>query len=144
MKIVVDFLNGNNYWQEKVLFSAEQASNVLSDIEFIRDLAAFPAFDFTADRPTIISNKLLDTKEITICVGFYRKWLTRAIAYEQNGAVYFNVCKEGRGAGSPGNLAHEVMHALGYSHNGNSPAGNQYTVPWWVGNEVEKFLKGKV
>lgn len=139
MKIVIEFQNGSCYWIKKIEKNAEQVSRVLSDPAFLAKVRSWPRFDFTEKTPDQDTKAIEHAGTVTIRVGFYSKWFTRAIAYESDGAIYFNVRKEGYGAGSPGNLAHEVMHALGFSHNGNSPAGNANTVPWRVGEWVEEW-----
>ena len=133
MRIIVQFLGGTQYWQDKITANAAQASAILSDPAFIAKIRAWPGFDFTGETPDQIADKIQNAGEVTIKVGFYSKWWTRAIAYEQDGAVYFNTRKESYGAGSKGNIAHEVTHALGYEHNGNAAAGNLNTVPYRIG-----------
>lgn len=141
MNILVKFLNGNEYWQAKVLKSARQASAVLSDPVFLAKVRAVPKFDFTSDTPVQVGDKLAAAGDVTIQVGFYSKWLTRAIAYEENQAVYVNTRKESAGAGGPDNMAHETMHAMGWSHDGNSPAGQENTVPWLIGSMVDAAVE---
>lgn len=136
MNIIVKFLNGNAYWQAKVLKSAEQASQILSDHFFLAKVRAVPKFDFTSDTPAQVGDKLEAAGDVVINVSFYRKWPALAIASETPGQVSFNVCKEKQGAGNPENVTHETMHAMGWSHDGNSPRGNENTVPWLVGKMV--------
>jgi hypothetical protein len=100
-----------------------------------------PKFDYTSDTPAQVADKLASAAEVTISVGFYWNPFGPAVAKEGNGLVRFNSAKESRGAGSPGNVAHELMHALGYEHNGNYPAGNEHTVPWVIGGFVEEFAR---
>lgn len=142
MNIVVTCLNGSKYWREKVAFSAEQASHVLSDPKFLDQVRAVPFFDFTADTPAQIADRIVAASDVQISVSFYWNPFGKAIAKESENLVSFNRCKERYGAGSPGNVAHEVMHRMGWSHNGNSPAGNQGTVPWLIGGMVEKAVRG--
>lgn len=139
MKIIINFLNGDSYWQDKVRVSSDRAADILSSPPFLSKVRSFPMFDFCADSPTHVGDKLESTTEIKINVGFYSKRWTKAIAYEEGGAVNFNTRKEAGGAGSAGNVAHEVMHALGYSHDGNSPQGQQHTVPYAIGNWVDEW-----
>lgn len=137
MKITVTFLNGSDYWQNKILDSAARASAILSDPAFLEAVRKRGRFDCTTHAPTQVADRLEHAGEVTIKVGFYSRWWTRAIAYEKNDTVFFNTRKESRGAGSPANIAHEVMHALGYRHNGNYTAGNENTVPYVIGDMVE-------
>lgn len=139
MNIIVKFLGGSTYWQSLILVNAKTASTVLSAPSTIDKISAFPVFDFTADTPAQVADKIAGAGDVTISVGFFWNPFARDIAYEESGAVYFNRAKQSRGAGSPGNIAHETMHALGFQHNGNSPLGQQNTVPWWVGNLVDSI-----
>jgi hypothetical protein len=134
MKIIVSFLNGSRYWQDLVLENAAKASAALSDPKFIAKVRTWPGFDFTSSTPAQVGDVLEDAGDVVIKVGFYKGWWwSRAIGYEQDGAIYFNTRKEAYGAGGVGNIAHEVMHFLGFSHDGNSPAGQENTVPWRIG-----------
>lgn len=142
MNIVINFLNGSDYWQEKVKASAAEASKALSDPAFLAKIRAYPMFDYTSDTPAQVADKLEQAGDVTVKVGFFSKWFTREIAFEDANGVHFNTRKESAGAGGPGDLAHELMHQLGYQHNGNSAAGNQYTVPYWIGDQVDQFLNG--
>jgi hypothetical protein len=139
MKINISFLNGSPYWQDLVTKNAGIASSILSSADFLAKVAAFPKFDNTDETPGMVALKLQTTLEVNINVGFYWNWFSRAIAYEEDGSVYFNTAKESRGAGSAGNIAHECMHALGYEHNGNYSAGNLFTVPYWIGDQVDEI-----
>lgn len=141
MIISVNFLNGSDYWRNKVLASAEDASRALSDPGFIARVRAWPKFDFCDKTPDQVADHLERMDHVTISVGFYKGWFwSRAIAYEENDQVWFNTRKEAYGAGGAPNLAHETMHKLGYRHNGNSPAGNENTVPWRIGQWVAEWL----
>lgn len=144
MKIKIIFLGGSDYWRKKIQNAAMQVEAILSDADFLNaKVAAHPKFDFTKDSPVLVASKIMNTEVVTVRVGFYCKWLTKAIAYESGGAIYFNTRKESAGAGSWGNVMHEVLHALGYSHNGNSAAGNGNSVPYKVPDLAEAWLKEK-
>lgn len=141
MRIIVNFLSGNSYWQDLVTQNAAVASERLSDPNFIAWIRSLPGFDNTYDTAAQVADKIENAGEVQINVGFYSSLFTRAIAYEADGGVYFNTRKEKYGAGSVGNIVHETMHAppFNYQHNGNSPVGNQNTVPWRVGNEADTW-----
>ena len=142
MKLLINFLSGTLYSQDLVRTSAATVSTVMSDARFLSQVENVVSYDYTADSPAQIADKIRNAGEVKINVGFYRGWFwSRAIAYEQDGAIYFNTRKFGYGAGGVENVAHEFMHALGYAHNGNSPAGNEHTVPWMIGKMVGKFVK---
>lgn len=143
MKIISSFLSGGAYWQAKIRTSCEQASEALSDPALLQSIRDHEPFDFTDQTPDQIADHFAMAGEIVIHVGFYSSWLTRAIAYEEQGAVFVNTRKEAYGAGSPGNMAHETAHAMDYEHDGNSAAGNENTVPYVIGNLVDAWIKAK-
>lgn len=136
MKIKIEFLNGTIGNQLKVRESAQRASEVLSDPEFIEKVRSHSGFDFTNHTPGMVAATLENVREVAIKVGFYREWWpwSKVIAYEENGEVWFNTRKAE--AGDVGNVAHETMHAMGFSHNGNAASGNQNTIPYWIGEQV--------
>lgn len=140
MQIKINFdLSVNKYWRDKLTASALKASVIMSASPFIEAIRTHDGFDSTDETPTQVAVKLSNTGDVEITVGIYSKFFTKAIAYEVEGAVFFNTRKESYGAGSPGNIAHEVMHALGYTHNGNAASGNENTVPYYVGNLVDEM-----
>lgn len=141
MDIIVAFENGDDYWQNLVTTNAAKASAILSDPAFLAWVRSQPSFDFTELTPVEVAEKIERSGDIKIRVGFYAKRFTRAIAYEVDGEEFFNTDKEAYGSGGVGNIAHETMHALGFSHDGNSPEGNQQTVPWAIGNYAETWGK---
>lgn len=140
MRIIVNFLSGSEYWESKIKANAEEASRRLSDPAFLAWVKSWSQFDFSGDTPLQVSEKLAAAGDVKINVGFYSKLLTLAIAYEEDDAVFFNTRKESYGAGGVGNIAHEVMHAMGYSHNGNSARGNENTVPYRIGEWIETWV----
>lgn len=141
MQIQINFIGGTDYWKKKIQDAALKVQGILSDESFLQTVAAHPKFDFTKDSSVIVASRIMNAQSVTVKVGFYSKCLTRAIAYETDGAIYFNTRKEAAGAGSWQNVMHEVLHALGYSHNGNSPGGNQNTVPYMVPDLAEAWLE---
>ena len=143
MNIKVTFLNGSNYWQQLVLNSAEKASDILSDPAFLLKISNITHYDFCIETPIQIGDKIRAVGEITIEVGFYSKWFTKAIAYEECKKIWFNTRKKAYGAGGVGNIVHETLHALGYKHNGNATAGNEFTVPYLIGDLADGWVLTK-
>lgn len=139
MRIIPIFLNGTQYWQDLVTLSAQRASAILSDSDFIEHVRNWALFDDTVVSADDVGTTIERAGEVRIKVGFYSSFWTRAIAYEANGEVHFNTRKERSGAGGIGNVAHEVMHVLGFKHRGNSPSGNENTVPWRIGGWADKW-----
>lgn len=143
MKINAIFLFKNNkYWHEKLSKSIAETEALLNDKDLTGKLRALsPKLDHTSDTWQEVLDRIENAGEITVKFGLYSRWWTRAIAYEQNGAVYFNTRKESRGAGSVWNVMHEVLHVLGYHHLGNSTSGNENSVPYLVPELIRK-VKG--
>lgn len=142
MRINCDFLNGTTYWQNKVLASARRGGEILSNPGFLDVIEAHTGFDFCNMPPRAVRDKIEHIESIMIKVGFYRGWWwSKAIAFEENGEVWFNTRKEAYGAGGLNNVIHETMHALGFSHNGNSAIGNENTVPYWIGNKAAEWAR---
>lgn len=142
MKIQVTFIGGSASWQTFISESAQTAAAVLTDPDFVTKVRAWPQFAFTDKSPAQVAAALLANDIVTINVGFYSHPLGWSIAKEEGGVVLFNTSKRSRGAGSPGNLAHEVMHVLGFSHDGNQMVGNENTVPYRIGQWVDEALTG--
>ena len=141
MKIEIEYQGGTCYWKNKVTASALYAAAILSTPDFLQRVALHPSFDFTDKSSLQVAGVIKTTEVAKIKVGFYYKWwFTKAIAYEQDGAVYFNTAKEGYGAGDWPNVMHELLHSLGFQHNGNSPSGQQNTVPWKVVELAKTWL----
>lgn len=141
MKITINFLNGSEYWRAKILSNADIAGRLLADESFLDHIATHPSFDFCPDVPSVVRAKILSTPEITINVSFFWKWLTREIAFEDSMGCHFNTTKEKQGAGSVGDIIHEMLHQLHYSHRGNARAGNENTAPYWIGDEADAWIE---
>jgi len=142
MRIEVIFSGGSSNWQAFISESAKTAAAVLSDPTFIAKVRAWPGFDFSQNTPAQVGDTIEAANVVDVKIGFYDHPLGPSIAKEVAGAVLFNTSKRNRGAGSPGNLAHEVMHVLGFSHNGNQLAGNENSVPYRIGQWVDEALTG--
>ncbi|EFF84515.1 hypothetical protein HMP0015_0008, partial [Acinetobacter haemolyticus ATCC 19194] len=59
------------------------------------------------------------------------------IAYEKNQVIHINTAKSA--AGTPGNLAHEFTHTLGYTHFTNFSWLGRSSVPYVTGRFVDKI-----
>ncbi|MFZ5439855.1 MAG: hypothetical protein ACOZQL_07585 [Myxococcota bacterium] len=121
MEVAIQFVGGGADWHDYVNASAVKAARVLSSPEFLARVRAHPRFDFTEETPAQVATRLESAGRVVVVVGFYWNPLGVAIAREVDGRVELNTAKRGRGAGSAANIAHELMHVLGYSHDGNSP-----------------------
>jgi hypothetical protein len=90
-----------------------------------------------------VTTKIVSAKE-TANIIFYYKRFSKAVGYENgDGNIYANT-KFWSGYGicnMVSNVTHEVTHKLGFSHNGNSPAGNENTVPYRANAAIESCCK---
>jgi hypothetical protein len=139
MKIKVHFLGGSKEWQDKIEDSAKTVGKLFSNTLFLNAVANHGKFDHTKLNAYEVANLILHTREIQIYVGFYSNFFTRAIAYERNGRIFFNTRKEA--AGTWANIMHESLHVLGFSHNGNTPRGNENSVPYKLPEIAKRFIK---
>lgn len=151
MIIEVQFVETDTSWDDYIRKNAKRASEAVSDPKFIEKVRAWPRFDYTKKSSSEIANIVKNAGTVKVKVGYYteggfvlrrvfrtlRNRTTRAIAAEGDGIVRFNRRKKFEGAGSPGNIAHETMHVLGFSHNGNDRNGNENTVPYRIGEWVD-------
>lgn len=147
MDLIVEFLPpprlrawNQREWETFISENAKLAARALASPQLLAKVRA-ATFDFTDQTGARIAERLMTTAALTLKVGFYyRPWPAPSIAKEIAGGVTFNTAKRGYGAGSPGNIAHEAMHVLGYSHDGNQEEGNENTVPYRIGEWVESAV----
>jgi hypothetical protein len=88
-----------------------------------------------------VCRELVCAETVKPIVKFYNNPNTRAIAYEENGALHINTAKQSAGAGDSGNMAHEFTHTLDYTHFSNWAWLGKSSVPYRVGNLVNKLAK---
>jgi hypothetical protein len=131
----------NEDWEPFIRESAKTAAAVLSDDDFIARVGSWRAFDATKDSPKQVADKIRGAGVLKIRVAFYHRRIGPAIAKEIGGKIHINTAKRAYGAGSPANIAHEVMHVLGFKHDGNRPSGNDNTVPYRIGEWVDDALR---
>lgn len=139
MQINVEFRERNAEWEQYVRESAATAARILQSPAFLERVRTAAPFTQTDRSPAEIAELLQKAQTLTLHVGFYWRPLGPSIAKEVDGAVLFNTAARRRGAGSPGNIAHELMHVLGFTHDGNRPDGNEATVPWRIGQWVDEM-----
>lgn len=124
-------------WRQKVLQSADEATRILHTPEFAASCQSLRLTRTNGKSVQEVCREMVCSGVVKPRVGFYHKSSTRAIAYEKNGALFINSAKEDAGAGSPGNIAHEFTHTLGYTHFSNWAFLGKSSVPYRVGNLVE-------
>jgi hypothetical protein len=75
----------------------------------------------------------------TLKIALYDDPDMRTVAFEKRDAVFINTAKDR--AGTPQNLAHELAHALGYSHRTCWGWRRKQSVPYVLGRIVEEEAK---
>lgn len=153
MKIEIEFEFHDGQWDEYIQKNAARASEILASSSFLAKVKQWPNFDSTDKRPDEVARVIETANVVRVRVGYFpvrssfllRKFdllknrTTAAIADEgADGLVRFNRSKKPYGAGSPGNIAHETMHVLGFRHTGNKRAGNENSVPYRIGEWVDE------
>jgi hypothetical protein len=142
MKISLRFLERNAEWCAYLTESAKTAGDVLSDRDFLERVRNHRSFDFTDKTPAEIADLIAKADDVAVAVAFkhapWRRWI--AAEDPSSGTITFNTAKRARGAGTPGNIAHEVMHVLGFAHHGNKERGNENSVPYRIGYWVDEAL----
>lgn len=151
MEIKISFVTNDPSWDAYILKNAAKAASILADESFLRTVSTWRAFDYTNKSAPEVAAVLRTAGTVVVRVDYFRtggfrpvRWFraarnraTKAIASEKDGVVSFNRAKKHLGAGSPGNIAHEAMHVLGFKHNGNERSINLNTVPYRIGEWVD-------
>lgn len=136
---------GSPAWQ---IGLSKTANCVISNPAFLIEVSTIPKFDYSNDSGLEVSLSL--QKDIKAHLTTYKpkiwNWNSRVIAYRNVGSniIYFNVRKNPRSSESMTNTCtHELLHLLGYDHNGNGPEGDgrQFTVNYYIGRLAEKYVK---
>lgn len=127
-------------WTKRIEDNSRLASQAMCTPEFLSRVRNWKGFGWTTDSPADVANRIAHAGTVAIDVRFFFDTKTLAIASEGNGVISFNKAKENAGAGGPGNIAHEAMHALGYRHFWNRPCLQGNTVPWRIGNWVDEVI----
>lgn len=128
-------------WEAIISESALQATNIIRSPEFSLECQHSRMSRTRGRTVQEVCREVICSGVIRPQVGFYNNPNTRAIAYEDDGALYINVAKFDYGAGSPGNIAHEFAHTLGYTHFTNWAFFGKRSVPYVVGRLVEAKIK---
>lgn len=115
------------------------------------DLGAFPTqFNFTEDNYIEVYENIISASVFLpdryVVVETYRPWnrFTKAIAYASKGTIFVNEYKINslELADYVGNFAHEFIHTIGYSHEGNRVTQfNLSTVPYVIGGLAEAWAR---
>lgn len=116
------------------------------DDEFLKMVKEIDTFNYTSDPGIIVAHKIQSFNG-EVRISSYRpfwRW-SKAIAYEKNDVVYFNEYIDAPVLDRVETIAHEIYHAIGYSHKGNYV--NQFnisTVPYLCANLFKKYVSEKL
>ena len=133
----------DNYWKTRLTESTGKANEILVSDEFAKACQQLTMNKTKGKSVQEVCNELACSDTRTLKFGFFNNKRTSAIAREMgNGVVEFNIAKPDSGAGSPGNIAHEFTHTLGYKHFTNISWLGIFSVPYEVGGLVDE-LSGK-
>jgi hypothetical protein len=128
------------YWEHKIQSAAILATKAIQSQEFSAACHDLKLTHTNGKSVQEVCREMVCSSEITLSINFYHDANTRAIAYERDGALFINTAKEKEGAGSPGNIAHEVTHILDYKHFSNWAFLGKSSVPYRIGNLVESLV----
>jgi hypothetical protein len=127
------------YWRDRLEKNAKVAEAILTSPKFAEECAKRTMTETGGKTVEQICHDVQYAGPVVLKIGFFKRRLTRQIANEQNKGVSFNTAKAG--VGSPGNIAHELTHVLGYSHASNWEHKSSTTVPYVIGYVVDELAK---
>lgn len=110
--------------------------------KFLEKVKSAYGFNHTYKSPPEVAEDIKNYSNTIKIKSYTSRWpWSRAIAYTQNGVIYFNTRKSMDAYKRANTIVHETMHIMGYSHDGNTPSKyNDLTVPYYVGDMFEEFL----
>lgn len=127
------------FWKQRIDSSAVLASAILRSQEFGDRCRGKNMSRRNGQSVEQVCRELQCAGAVNPKVDFFNDPRTKAIASEGAGEVHINTAKAEFGAGSPGNLAHEMAHTLGYRHFTNVRRFAQQGVPYVVGDLVDEI-----
>jgi len=116
------------------------------DRSFLKLVKGVSQYNHTRDTAAMVADKIKDS-QLQIFVKSYTSknpW-SLAIGYAKGNEIFLNTRKMDLPLGErAGNIMHEAMHLLGYTHRGNRPnTYNKGTVPYKVGNLFGEYVAKK-
>lgn len=128
----------DSLWRGKIQASAQTVSRILASEEFFTKCRSLRLSRTNGKSVDEVCRQLACSGKIIPAISFYHDPDSRFIAYASGGTLFINTAKTT--AGSPGNLAHEVAHTLGYSHFSNRRLFGMSSVPYRIGDLVTKLV----
>ncbi len=132
----------------KIVNAVAQANDILANPLFYTQIEAITQFDNSTYSGLQVANEIRDLNK-TIDVRTYWWPLSRVNAKSET-EINVNTAKLGRTLASVTNtLIHEMVHVTDwltnskwdYTHDGQSPDGQDKTAPWAIGAIAEKMVQ---
>jgi hypothetical protein len=120
---------------------AVTCANLIFKSDQFKALVLNGKYDQTSDKPEMIWQKLslagfTEVKTVRSTNPFTNMV---AVKYKDDPAIYLNSRKNRSNAEWTGSICHEKAHVMGWTHRGNSPRGNEDTVPYKLGDYCEQL-----
>jgi hypothetical protein len=135
---------------KKHIFNAvAKANQILQNPAFYSEIGKFPPFHFSSLTPIEIT-KLMENSEWRITVRGAFKPIANA-STSTHDLIKVSTINFSRDLATGVNtLIHETVHAidlengtLEFTHDGNSPDGQENTAPWRIGELAERIASGE-
>jgi hypothetical protein len=132
---------------KKIKFALAEANRILANTAFYESVKNIEKFDFTTFSGDKIANEMKSINKVIKVEGYWNPF-SKANAKTQD-IVQVNTAKLNRSWKSIINtLVHETVHAVDwhtnnnfdYTHNGQSPDGQDKTAPWVIGQIAEDMV----
>lgn len=120
------------------------ANCVIKNEAFLKDVEAFPKYDFTTMTSKEVADTLRNFKAVTVSTYRTKNPWSAAIAttWANDPTVYLNTRKNPRPMPEMLNTAfHEGLHVNGFAHGDNYPNGKESSVNYKVGSIAEKYAE---
>jgi hypothetical protein len=124
---------------------ADVSNCVIKNEEFLKEVEAFPKYDFTTKTSKEVAQAYRSSAPSVISTYKTKNPWSKAIATTYTGdskTIYLNLRKNPRPLKEMVNTAiHERGHGLGFSHGDNSSWGKENSVNYRVGLIAEKYVE---
>lgn len=127
-----------------IIKAADLVMKHCRDVEFLNKIRKIDSFYFSALSGENVAREIV-VREVTMTIKSYKTWnpWSKVIGYAKGNTIYCNSRKFDLPLyDRVNNFMHESLHALGFSHNGNSATGrNLDSVPYKVGAIFEQYVR---
>lgn len=133
---------------EKIALAVTEANKILANPEFYKQIDAIPTFDNSSYSGLQVSTEIKDLNRTIEVKDYWKPW---GFANAKTvSVVRIKTAKLKRSHASITNtVIHETVHAVDwwrnnlwdYTHDGNSPNGQNNTAPWIIGRLAENLTQ---